>query len=189
MPGPGDTGSVSETARRPHRPGPLGWVGAVCTGLGVAAAYLGFATLTWTATAIAVLLVVVAAGVLALSVLAQPGPVRGAAVRAGLTWAAYVAALFGWRVPVAGPDLALGGAVVAAVLVVAVAVVRRRPGPAGAALAVAVLLGLALAAGTALRALALGEPGAGAALVVAGCAAAVTYVAVTPATGRPRDPV
>ncbi|MCE0762851.1 hypothetical protein LWC35_07985 [Pseudonocardia kujensis] len=179
---------MSDTARRPHRPGPLGWAGAVCTGMGVAAAYLGFATLTWTATAVAVLLVAVAAGVLALSVVAQPGPVRGAAVRATLTWAAYVAALFGWRVPVVGPDFALGGAVVAAVLVVAVAVVRRRPGAAGAVLAGGVLVGLALAAGVALRALALGEPGAGAALVVAGCAAAVAYVAVTPAIGRPRDP-
>lgn len=152
-------------------------------GVGVAAAYLGFATLTWTSTAIAVLLVVVAAGVLALSVVAQPGPMHAAAVRAGLTWAAYVAALFGWRVPVTGPDFALGGAVVAAVLVVAVAVVRRRPGTTGTVLAVAVQVGLALAIGVALRALALGGPAGGAAVVVAGCAAAVTYVAVTPVIG------
>ncbi|MEU7812946.1 hypothetical protein [Pseudonocardia sp. NPDC049154] len=179
---------MTDSARRPHRPGPLGWAGALCVGLGVAATYLGFATLTWTATAIAVLLVAVAAGVLALSVVAQPGPMRAAAVRAGLTWAAYVAALFGWRVPVTGPDFALGGAVVAAVLVVAVAVVRRRPGTAGAVLAVAVLVGLALAIGVAFRGLALGGAAAGAALVVAGCAAAVTYVAVTPIVGgRPSD--
>ncbi|MFR9801081.1 hypothetical protein ACL02T_02125 [Pseudonocardia sp. RS010] len=180
---------MSGSARRPYRPGPLGWAGAVCVGAGVAAGFLGFATLTWTATALAVLAVLVAAGALALSVVAQPGPLGGAAIRAGLTWAAYVGALFGWRVPVTGAEFPLGGATVAAALVVAVAVVRRRPGPAGAVLAVAVLLGLALAAGAALRALALGAPGAGAALVVAGCAAAVTYVAATPAVGDARPPV
>ncbi|GAA4699028.1 hypothetical protein GCM10023215_41870 [Pseudonocardia yuanmonensis] len=177
---------MNDTARRRHRPGPLGWAGAVCVGVGVAAAYLGLASLTWTATALAVVAVLVAAGLLALSVVAQPGPMRAPALRAGLTWAAYVGVLFGWRVPVAGPDFPLTGAAVAAILVVAVAVVRRRPGPAGAVLAVAVLLGLALAGGAAFRALAVGEPGSGAALVVAGCAAAVTYVAVTPAIGDPR---